>query len=117
MKAYAERAWGTWDGRADFDPEFDQVIQCLGADIGLIGIQRRTDHWFLDKLYVMPDYQNRGIGSLLVRRVIADAKAARTVLRLTVLEGNPARRFYERHGFILTHTLPPRHHMKWRPSS
>jgi hypothetical protein len=36
------------------------------------------------------------------------------VVRLTVLEVNPARRFYERHGFVLTHTIPPRHHMEWR---
>jgi hypothetical protein len=33
---------------------------------------------------------------------------ARAVLRLTALEVNPARRFYERHGFVLTHTISPR---------
>jgi hypothetical protein len=31
-----------------------------------------------------------------------------------VLEVNPARRFYERHGFVLTNTISPRHHMEWR---
>jgi hypothetical protein len=35
-------------------------------------------------------------------------------VRLTVLELNPARRFYERHGFILTHTISPRHFLEWR---
>ena len=31
------------------------------------------------------------------------------------LGGHSARRFYERHGLVLVHTIAPRHHMKWRP--
>jgi GNAT superfamily N-acetyltransferase len=114
MRDYAEPTWGSWDGRADLDLAFDQVIQLAGRDIGLIGVDRRSDCWFLDKLYLLPAYQNRRIGSYLLQRLIDDAKAAQVVLRLTVLEVNPARRFYERHGFILTHTISPRHHMEWR---
>ena len=48
------------------------------------------------------------------QRLIEEAKSAQVALRLTVLEVNPARRFYERHGFVLTHTISPRHHMEWR---
>jgi GNAT superfamily N-acetyltransferase len=114
MRGYAEQTWGNWDGRADFDLAFDEVIQVAGRDIGLIGIERRPGGWFLDKLYLLPAYQNQGIGSHLLRRLIDDASAAHAALRLTVLEVNPACRFYERHGFIVTHTIPPRHHMEWR---
>jgi GNAT superfamily N-acetyltransferase len=80
----------------------------------LIGVSRRSDGWLLDKLYLLPTYQNRAIGSYLLQCLINDAKAAQVELRLTVLEVNPARRFYERHGFVLTQTISPRHHMKWR---
>ncbi len=117
MRAYAERAFGRWDGeraRADFDPAFDKIVVLGGDGIGLIGIDSRADYWFLDKLYLLPAYQNRGIGSHLLRDAIAEAKAAKIPFRLTVLEINPARRLYERHGFVLTHTVPPRHHMEWR---
>jgi GNAT superfamily N-acetyltransferase len=114
MRVYAEQTWGAWNGRADFDLAFDQIIQLAGRDIGLIGVDRRSDCWFLDKLYLLPAYQNQGIGSCLLERLIDDAKAAQVVLRLTVLEVNPARRLYERHGFVLTHTSSPRHHMEWR---
>jgi GNAT superfamily N-acetyltransferase len=114
MRAYAERTWGSWDGRADLHLAFDEIIQLAGRDIGLIGVNRGSDGWFLDKLYLLPTYQNRGIGSCLLQRLINDAKAAQVELRLTVLEVNPARRFYERHGFVLTQTISPRHHMKWR---
>jgi GNAT superfamily N-acetyltransferase len=114
MRVYAEQAWGAWNGRADFDLAFDQIVQLAGRDIGLFGVDRRSDGWFLDKFYLLPAHQNQGIGGCLLERLIDDANAAQVVLRLTVLEVNPARRFYERHGFVLTHTNPPRHHMEWR---
>jgi GNAT superfamily N-acetyltransferase len=114
MRVYAEQAWGSWDGRADFDLAFDQVIQFAKRDIGLIGVERSPDCWFLDKLYLLPAYQNQGFGSHLLQQLIDDASTAHVVLRLTVLQVNPARRLYERHGFIVTHTIPPRHHMEWR---
>jgi GNAT superfamily N-acetyltransferase len=114
MRVYAEQTWGTWNGRADFDLAFDQIIQLAGRDIGLFGVDGRSDCWFLDKFYLLPAYQNQGIGSCLLERLIDDAKAAQVVLRLTVLEVNPARRFYERHDFVLTHINSPRHHMEWR---
>jgi GNAT superfamily N-acetyltransferase len=114
MRGYAEQTWGSWNGGADLDLAFDRIIQLDGRDIGLMGVDRRADCWFLDKLYLLPAYQNQGLGSYLLQRLIEDAKSAQVVLRLTVLEVNPARRFYERHGFILTHTISPRHHMQWR---
>jgi GNAT superfamily N-acetyltransferase len=114
MRVYAEQAWGWWDGRANLDLAFDQIIQLAGHDIGLMGVDRRSEFWFLDKLYVLPAFQRRGIGGSLLRRLIEDAQAAAVALRLTVLEVNPARRFYERHGFVLTQTISPRHHMEWR---
>jgi GNAT superfamily N-acetyltransferase len=114
MRVYAEQTWGVWDGRLDLDTSFDQIVQLAGRDIGMVGVDRRPDFWFIDKLYLLPAYQNRGIGSAILHGLIDDAQAARTPLRLTVLEVNPARRFYERHGFVLTHTISPRHHMEWR---
>jgi GNAT superfamily N-acetyltransferase len=114
MRVYAEQTWGNWDGRADLNIVFDKVIQLAGRDIGLMGVDRRPDFWFLDKLYVLPTYQRRGIGGYLLRLLIEDAKSAQIGLRLTVLEANPARRFYERHGFVLTHTISPRQYMEWR---
>ena len=114
MRVYAEQTWGSWNGRANFDPVLDNIIVLAGQDIGLIGIRRCSDHWFLDKLYLLPAYQNRGFGGHLIERLKEDARSAQLPVRLTVLEVNPARRFYERHGFVLTHTVSPRHHMEWR---
>ena len=114
MRTYAEQTWGNWNGRADFNPVSDEIIQLAGTDIGLIGVERHWDHWFLSKLYLLPVYQNRSLGSCLLQRLTQEAGLAQVPLRLTVLEVNPARYFYERHGFVLTHTISPRHHMEWR---
>lgn len=114
MRVYAEQTWGSWDGRADFDLACDKIIQLAEHDIGLIGVDRRSDCWFLNKLYLLPAYQKQGFGSYVLQRLIKDAKSAQVPLRLTVLEVNPARRLYERHGFVLTQTVSPRHHMEWR---
>src|SRR5262245_3613736 len=114
MRVYAEQTWASWDRRADLDIAFDKIIQLAGRNIGLIGVDRRPDFWFLDKLYLLPAYQRKGIGGYLLCRLIEDAKSAGVGLRLTVLEVNPAHRFYERFGFVLTHRISPRHHMEWR---
>src|SRR5262249_987351 len=41
--------------------------------------RRRYLRWFLDKLYLLPDYQNQGLGSYLLQRLIDDAKSAQVV--------------------------------------
>ncbi len=42
-----------------------------------------------------------GIGSAVLRGVLDRADAERIPVRLDVLQGSPARRLYERHGFTL----------------
>jgi GNAT superfamily N-acetyltransferase len=114
MRAYAEQSWGKWDGCPDFEPSEDVVVESDGRSIGLVGLSiDSAKSWVLERLYLLPAYQRHGIGSFLLRSLIEAAKSERAVVRLTVLEVNPARHFYERHGFVLTHTIPPRHHMEW----
>ena len=115
IKPYAEQTWGDWDGEIDFDPARDQVVSHLGWDIGMMRVDRLADHWFLAKLYLLPPFQGDGLGSHLLKQVISDAATARMPLRLSVLEVNPARRFYKRHGFVVTRSVPPRHFMELRP--
>ena len=115
MRDYSIATWGAWEPeRMTFDPALDQIIQATGEDVGVFAFERREDHFRIDKLYILPAFQNREIGAVVLRGAIAIAGDAGAPLRLTVLEVNPARRFYERHGFVLTHVVPPRQHMEWR---
>lgn len=78
MRAYAEQTWGSWNGKADLDPVFDEVIQLVKRDIDLLGVERRLEGWFLRKLHVLPARQKQGIGSEVLDCLIEEAKSARS---------------------------------------
>jgi len=115
MRDYAVATWGRWDEaatRASFKPDTHRIIQHEWQDIGCVALEDRGDHLDLRKLYVLPPYQNRGIGTRVLRDVLA---AAGKPIRLRVLSVNPARRFYERIGFVVIRSTPQRNYMEWQP--
>jgi GNAT superfamily N-acetyltransferase len=117
MRAYAVATWGRWNEdatRASFRPATHRIVQVDDRDIGCVALEQANDHLFVDSLYILPDWQNRGIGTGVMRDVVAAARAGGKSLRLNVLAANPARRFYERMGFVVTQSTPERHYMEWR---
>ena len=66
-------------------------------DVELIGIIAFRAEW-INQLYVLPGAQRRGIGTGLLQ--VAQRRFPR--LHLWTFQRNaPARRFYEKHGFVL----------------
>ena len=115
MRAYAVATWGRWNEdatRASFRPATHRVIQADGQDIGCVALEETADHVWVDSLYILPGWQNRGIGTRIVRDIVASAGGKS--VRLNVLAVNPARRFYQRMGFVVTQSTPERHYMEWR---
>jgi GNAT superfamily N-acetyltransferase len=51
---------------------------------------------------VLPQFQNRGLGSFLLLQEIERARRIGLPLRLHTFRLNRALRFYERHGFVVT---------------
>lgn len=88
-----------------------------GVLLGFLAIRRsRTEGWeVLEKLYVDPDAQSRGVGTLLLDQ----AKALRPDgLYLWVFQKNEgARRFYERHGFRLVKLTDGAANMEGEPDA
>ena len=116
MRRYAEQTWGRWDEdrtRQSFVPATHEIIQYREQDIGCIERTSALQHVSLNKLYILPAYQNCGIGTHLMRQLMDDARSAKKSIQLTVLLVNPARRFYQRLGFVVTQSTPERHHMLW----
>lgn len=72
-----------------------KIIHADDEVAGFFVVRQRPDHLYLDHLYVLPDFQGRGIG----RRVIGDVKSkARSVdlpIRLMALNGSAANAFYQ----------------------
>jgi len=88
-----------------------------GSPVGFLAIRRsRTEGWeVLEKLYVDPEAQSRGIGTVLLDQ----AKALRPEgLHLWVFQKNEnARRFYERHGFRLVKLTDGSGNMEHEPDA
>lgn len=81
-----------------------QVVEVEGRPVGLWKLHREPQQWWILQLQLMPEQQGRGIGAALVRGLVAEAHAAGVALKLKVLTSNPARRLYERLGFVIVGT-------------
>jgi len=92
------------------------VAEENGRLLGFLGIEHSTnlDAPVLEKIYVDPAEQNRGVGSALLDK----AKELRpSELYLWVFQKNPARRLYERHGFELVELTDGADNMEREPDA
>ncbi|MCC9310149.1 GNAT family N-acetyltransferase [Kitasatospora sp. RB6PN24] len=84
--------------RDAFRPEHTEVIVVDGAFAGCVALRPADDGHWLEHFYLDPALQGRGIGTVVLRRVLAGVGGGS--VRLDVLQGSPARRLYERFGFV-----------------
>ncbi|MEV7183667.1 GNAT family N-acetyltransferase [Kitasatospora sp. NPDC093102] len=118
MRADLERL-GRWDPDrsrrrvADsFSTRWTSVLLVEGAFAGSVTV--RPDEQggrHLELFYLAPRLQGRGLGTAVLRRLLAEADAAGEPVRLVVLRGSAAQRLYERHGFTVVHEDPIDVHM------
>jgi ribosomal protein S18 acetylase RimI-like enzyme len=93
-----------------------EIICRQGEPVGCFALGRHDDHLYVARIALLARWQRRGIGTALLRRVIAEADERRLPVRLSVLENNPARRLYERLGFTVVEDRHPKLVME-RPAS
>lgn len=118
VKAYIDATWG-WDPAfhrerftANFEPEKWQIVVVDGRDVGGLALETRDDALFLSGIYILPAYQNKGLGTTLLRRLLAQARRSGRPVTLQVLKVNPARRLYERLGFAVFEETETHYQMK-----
>ncbi len=76
------------------------MISVDDVPAGTITLRPEPDALWLEMFYLDEAYQGRGAGTTVLRAVLADAPSDRPI-RLQVLINSPARRLYERHGFVV----------------
>jgi ribosomal protein S18 acetylase RimI-like enzyme len=97
------------------DARYD-VILVDGVPAGRIWIGIDDKQIRLLDIAVMAQFQNRGVGTILLRRLMLEATQLNKPLRhmVFVLNDN-AHRFYERLGFTTIEDLGGYKHMQWVP--
>jgi ribosomal protein S18 acetylase RimI-like enzyme len=123
LRIYIEQTYGSWDDtqRARFDatfiPEEVHIVSVDGRDAGFIAARQDPEVIQLFNLMIAPEFQNRGLGTAVLRNLLTLAQKRRMPVRLQVLKVNPARHLYERMGFtfIPEEEIPTHFRMIWRP--
>ncbi|AOI87814.1 GNAT family N-acetyltransferase [Burkholderia pseudomultivorans] len=87
---------------ASFDAALCRFIEVDGVRVGLVMVRPLDDYWLLDHLYVLPEYQGKGIGAAVLQEVFKRADARRMPIRVGALRDSDANGFYQRHGFVRT---------------
>ena len=124
MREYVEQTWGFWDEaaqRARFHDPLERanmhVIVAGGRDAGLLHVERNAGGVFLANIQIEPGLQNRGLGTAVIRRLLAEAQAGAAPVRLEVLTVNrAARELYARLGFVISTETETLTGMIWRPA-
>jgi GNAT superfamily N-acetyltransferase len=60
------------------------------------------DHLVLEHLYIVPEYQGKGIGSAVLNPIFAEADSRSIPVKVGALRDSDSNRFYQRHGFLET---------------
>ena len=86
--------------RRQFDAGILRIIEQDGAMAGCIGVEAEGAAVEIHSLFLDTHAQRQGLGEAVFRAVLA-AHPGRP-FRIEVLKQSPARRFWERQGFVLT---------------
>ncbi|PQP85031.1 GNAT family N-acetyltransferase [Paenibacillus sp. PCH8] len=89
--------------RHSFDPVHTLIIEADGEMVGCVALKPTTEGALLEHFYIHPDRQGQQIGTQVLTRLLDQEEVKGKRVMLNVLQGSPARRLYERFGFVLDH--------------
>jgi GNAT superfamily N-acetyltransferase len=120
MTPHLERAGAPGDVAAHLarvNYRFEDALMLYEGDelAGLFKVTRSGTEWKLVQVQIAPHRQGQGLGGRLVRGLQAQAAEAGCAIELDVLKGNPARRLYERCGFLVVGEDALEFRMRWTP--
>jgi GNAT superfamily N-acetyltransferase len=91
------------------------VILVDGVPAGRLYVHRRSNEIRLVDITLLPEHRKGGLGTSIVRDLMADGEEAGKPVTIHVEIYNPAMRLYERLGFKPIEERGPYLLMEWRP--
>lgn len=106
MESRPKEKWGgniNRNGRTEIIALCDSKIVGT-ASFGTSRWERFKDYGEIVTIYLLPEYIGQGIGSALIEHCISELKLLgfKNILLWVLEENIRARKFYEKHGFVLT---------------
>ncbi|AKJ28093.1 GNAT family N-acetyltransferase [Caldimonas brevitalea] len=125
MRGHVEATWGHWNEaamrqflRSALRGRGVWLIRLLARDlppVGALMVSRLPRQVRLEQLFIAPAFQRRGIGTMVLRSLLDEARAQQVPLHLSVLKTHPGRAWYERLGLRVVDETPERYVLEWRP--
>ena len=115
---YIEEIYGPWDEEVQtrfhrewFDARRLWVIEVAGDLVGVLDCTFHPDGLEVDRISIDPAHQGLGIGTAVLADLLELADRRGVPTRLEVFDINPARRLYERLGFVESNRVGRKIHM------
>lgn len=93
------------------------IITYDGKLIGTIATIDSEDCVEIGQFFILPEYQNKGIGTYLLQSILGKADQMSKNVTLKFLKNNPVESLYARNGFRLIDTSEILHYMERKPGS
>ena len=87
--------------RKDWTKKRPSIIKYDDEPIGTVAVTESAGQIEIGQFFILPEYQSRGIGTIVLQRALQKADEIGAVTTLAFLKGNRAESLYQRNGFQL----------------
>jgi len=91
------------------------IITYDGKPIGTIATIENEDRVEIGQFFILPDYQNKGIGTHLLKSILDKADQLGKNVTLRFLKNSPVKSLYVRNGFQIVHADERLYYMERKP--
>jgi len=125
-------AWDDAQARAFLSMQFDaqsryyavqyphasfDIVELAGDPIGRLYVDRGEQEIRVIDISLLPEFRGQDIGGTLMRGVLGEARANGKRVSIHVEQSNPAKRLYQRLGFLTISENGIYHLMEWTADS
>ncbi|GAI75456.1 unnamed protein product [marine sediment metagenome] len=118
---YITQIWG-WDENIqrdfhnkDWQDHKPEIIAYDCKPIGTIYITENEKCIKIRQFFILPEYQNKGIGSYLLKRILDKADRSGRITKLDYLKSSPVGSLYKRNGFQIVEVDEAFYYMERKP--